>query len=161
MQHSTNVPSTAADGYYKAWTLLNQTEHLIQKVRQRELAQAGISVIESAVLFVLANSDGPVTPAEMSRYLLREMHSVSMLLQRMEAKGLITKAKNLHHKHLIRITLTKKGRIAYERSQKLNHIERVLSSLSKTKLDQLDAALRKLRDTAAKELGINHDIRFP
>ena len=153
--------SASDDGYYKLWVLLQQARDLILKARTRQLTQAGISVIEAATLFVLANADGTVTPAEMSRWLLREIHSTSTLLQRMEEKGLITKTKNLHYKHLIRLTLTEKGWLAYEQTMHRDTIHRILSSLSESERKQLDASLRKLRAVAANHLGIKHEFRYP
>lgn len=149
------------DEYYKLWILLHQVRDLILKARTRELARADISMIEAGALFVLANSSDPMTPAEMSRSLLREIHSTSTLLQRMEEKGLINKTKNLHYKHLIRLTLTKKGRIAYEQTINRETIHRILSSLSGAQIKQLNTSLRKLRAAAAKEAGIKYEIRFP
>lgn len=149
------------DEYYKLWVLLHQARDLILKARTRELSQTDLSFIEASVLFVLTNANATVTPAEMSRWLLREIHSTSMLLQRMADKGLITKTKNLHHKHLIRLTLTEKGRLAYEQTMKRDTVHRLLSCLSESERKQLDASLRKLRAAAANDLGIKHEFRYP
>jgi len=161
MARSIEIPSTAGDHFYRLWVLLNQVMHVAHKAQQRELSPAHVSVIEASVLFVLANAKGPVTPAEMARWTLREGHSTSMLLDRMSVKGLITKTKDLKYKHLIRLALTEKGRMAYKQSQKFDSIKGILSSLSEEERQQLDASLRKLRDAALAELAITNPMPFP
>lgn len=161
MARSTDIPSTAGDSFYKLWFLLDQVTHITQKARQRELAPTKVSVIEARVLFLLANVNGHMTPAEMARYILREGHSTSMLLQRMSEKGLITKTKDLEHRHLIRLALTEKGRTAYNQLQQWNSIKRIMSSLSEEERQQLDASLRKLQAAAFAELRITHRMPYP
>lgn len=143
------------------WALCYQLHQLGFKARSRELAQANLSIIESTVLYILANFRGPLTPAEMSRLLLREPHSTSMLLQRMKRKGLITKTRNLHHKHLIRLNLTNEGRKAQKQTAEANTIHRIMSSLSEGDKKRLMTLLLKLREAAAREVGIKHDIAYP
>ena len=48
-----------------------------------------------------------VTPAEISRRLLRESHSISQILNRMENKGLVRWVKDLERKNLVRLILLK------------------------------------------------------
>jgi len=142
-------------------TLLDQVNSALLRVRERELAPVELSAIESHVLYVLDHAERPTTPAEISRWILRQPHSTSRLLQRMEAKGLIQKSKDLHRGNLVRISMTEKGRDAYNHSLKGNSIEQMMSSLSQEEKQQLDGLLRKVLKSSLEELRIKRDVPFP
>ena len=156
----TNV-ATNRDPDHELWVLLHQTSDVIAKAREDELREFGISEIQAGVLFVVKTAKAPVTPAEVSRWLFREPHTVSGLLNRMEKQGLIRKAKDLERKNLIRVTLTEKGEKAYQRSINLHAIHTILSTLSQKERDSLRAHLEKLRGKGLKELGVKRQLPFP
>jgi len=104
---------------YHLWMLMAQTVDAALKLRERELRQYNISRRESAVLYIIHATDNHVTPATISRYLARQSHSISELLDRMEKKGLVTRAKDLDKKNLVRIVLTEKGEQAYSCSTRI------------------------------------------
>ena len=141
------------DIVYDLWVLLRRTSHVIWKVRERELAQYGIAATQAGVLHIVQAIGRKATPAEISRRLLREPHSVSGLLARMEREGLIRKVKDLNRKNLVRVELTKKGRQAYNQSTKRESIRSIMSSLSDQEQQQLVSYLRTLCARTLKELG--------
>jgi DNA-binding MarR family transcriptional regulator len=141
---------SATDQDYNLWILLAQTRDAILKARQKELDQYGISTSQAAVLFVIQAIGDRATPAEISRWLFREPHSVSTLLSRMEKQGLVRKVKDLDRKNLVRVVITEKGREAYYQSTKRESIRGIMSSLSEEERQQLTSSLRKLRDEALK-----------
>jgi len=100
------------------WIMLDQAHAAIYADREKELRQYNLSTMKSAVLFCINQIGSEVTPAELSRWLLRRSHSVSGLLNRMEKDGLIKKTKDLHRKNLVRVTITEKGKQAYKDSLK-------------------------------------------
>ena len=140
------------DELFNLWWVLRRTSHVIMKSRNKELANCGISTATSAVLFISHTMDSKVTPAEISRQLLREAHSVSGLVARMEKAGLVRKVKDLDRKNMVRVELTEKGREAYARAQKRESIHRIMSVLSEAEREQLMSSLLKLREAALKEL---------
>ena len=95
--------------------LLWQVYHAVFRARQNELRSAGISPIEFAVLFIIKALGASVTPAEMSRYLFREPHTISELLIRMVKKGLVRKVMDSERANRRRILITKAGEEAYEK----------------------------------------------
>ena len=141
----------AADLDYELWVLLHQATDAIAGAREDELRKFGISMMQAEVLFVVKAIRGPATPAEISRWLFREPHTVSGLLNRMEKQGLVKKVKDLEKKNLIRVEITDKGEEGYRRSRELQSIHRILSSLSQEERDNLRASLRTLRDKALEE----------
>lgn len=153
---------SSADQDYKLGVLLHQARDAVFKARDKELRQHGISSpIQAAVLFIVRAIGGEATPAKISRWLLREPHSVSAILNRMEKEGLVRKTKDLEKKNLIRVTLTEKGQKAYDQSRESKCIKRILSSLSKEQQEQLLLLLWTLRNKALEELGMEGKIPFP
>jgi len=139
------------DEEYKLWVLLHQTTDATLRARQKELDEFGISVVEVSVLEIIHLNNA--TPAAISRQIFREPHSVSALLNRMEKKGLLTKAKDLDRKNMVRVSIADKGLEACYKSTR-NSIYRIISSLSAQEQRQLESCLLKLRTKAFKELTV-------
>jgi len=146
---------------FELWVLLRHTVDAMLRARDKELRKTGISRIQSAVLFIVKNMATPATPAAISRRLLREPHSTSELLSRMEKKGLVKKVKDLERRNQVRIVITEKGEEAYHRSRAMEAISRMLSCLSLEERDNLWTYLDKLRDKALDELGAEYMLPFP
>ena len=136
------------DRDYILWVLLCQARDAVFKARNKELSQFDISAVQAAVLFVIKTIEEEATPTGISRWLLRQPHTISTLLTRMEKEGLVTKAKNLGKKREIKITLTEKGEQAYGQSLKRESIREVMSYLSEEERQQLSSSLEKIRDKA-------------
>ena len=153
--------TSSVDQDFRLWVLLHQTRDAIFKAREKELKPYGITTMECGVLFIVEAVGYKATPAEISRWLYREPHSVSVLLSRMEKKGLIKKTKDLERKNLIRISLTEKGKQAHISCTKLKSVHNIVSTLSKEEYRQMASYLGKLRDSALKENGIEEGLPFP
>ncbi len=146
---------------YELWVLLDQTCAAMMRAKENELRPAGISGMQAAVLFIVKTVKGPATPAEISRWLFREPHSVSGLLNRMEKDGLVRKVKDLDRKNLIRVALTEKGEEAYQRSREMKVISEILSCLTRKKKENLRTYLEALRSKAVGEIGVRRQLPFP
>ena len=145
--------SPSVDSNY-LWTMLHQARDAIFKLREKELRKFGISTPKAEILFTIEAIGYRATPTEISRRLLREFHSVSSILSRMEKQGLVKKANDLSRSNLVRVYLTDKGRQVYRAAIKRETIVKILSCLSETEGQQLASSLKKLRDGALKDLGI-------
>ncbi len=133
----------------------------MHKVRARELFRFGITPEEAAVLFVVSRIGDTATPAEISRWILREPHSTSGLLERMRKDGLIDKVKDLDKKNLVRVVITEKGQRALEKSCDRESIYRILSILTLEEHQQLSSLLLRLRESAIRVLGTFEGPLFP
>ena len=138
---------------YDLWVRLRQTAHAIHKAREKELRQSGISIMESAALFIVQAIGRKATLVEISRLLFREPNSVSELVRRMEKNGLVRKVKDLDKRNMIRVVLTEKGEQAYSQASKRASIHRIMSVLSEADRQQFDSYLIKLSKKAITELG--------
>jgi DNA-binding MarR family transcriptional regulator len=154
-----NTPSSDKD--YELSVLLQQTSDAIVRAWDKELSKHGISSVEAAVLFVVQSVGRRAIPMEISRWLFRMPHTVTALLIRMARKGLIRKTKDLDKKNLVRVSLTEKGKQAYDNSISRESIHKILSVLSKEERRQLSSYLVKLRDRALEELRIDYKPPFP
>ena len=62
----------------------------------------------------------------------------------------------MERKNLVRVSMTEKGKQAYEQSTKRKSIHKVMSVLSEQERQQLLASLEKLRNRALKEIRVEH-----
>jgi len=167
------VPSTAVsnrvgenvllstDQDYNLWVLMRQTRDAMMKAREKELEKYGISSIQAAVLFTVKAIGPEATPAEISRRLVREPHSVSGLLSRMEKQGLVKRVKDLPKRNMVRVVVTDKGEAAYEMSTKRITMHETIAVLTEEERRNLWEYLQKLRDKALKLAGIGRELPFP
>jgi DNA-binding MarR family transcriptional regulator len=136
------------------WTMLHQARDAIFRLREKELRKIGISTAIAEVMFTIESIGSEATPTEISRHLLREFHSVSSILSRMEGKGLVKKLNDLKRKNIVRVYFTDKGRQVYNEARKRESILNILSCLSEKDGQQLASSLREIRDEAIRTLGI-------
>ncbi len=153
--------SSSVEEDFILWVLLLQARDMIFKARQKELSQYSISPEEAGILCLVQVLGSKATPTEISRWLLREPHTVSGILSRMQRKGLLTKTKDLDRKNMVRVSLTNKGQQAYYQSTKVESVRKIMSSLSQDERRQLSSGLKTLRDRALKELGIEQKPPLP
>jgi len=128
-----------------AWAEMAATSTILRRAWETELGQIGLTVPQALVLTMVASATEPITPMKLSKLLHREPHTISALLTRMEAQGLVKKERNLERGNWVRVTLTKKGKEAYERQVVARRVRNVTECLSKQELDALNKMNRKLR----------------
>jgi DNA-binding MarR family transcriptional regulator len=149
-----------SDEDHDLWMLLTHTRYAIYRSREKELQRFGVSPEQVGVLFMVQALNNRATPSEISRYILRQPHTVSALIERMVEKGFVKKAHDLDRKNLVRISLTEKGQQVYERSTKRGPIHRIMSVLSEEERTQLRGLLGKLHSQARKEIGLDREKFF-
>ena len=146
---------------YNLWWLIVHMRRAMYKARAKELFQYGITPEEAAVLFIVNAIGRQATPAEISRWLLREPHSTSGLIDRMVKEGLVRKVKDLERKNMVRVAITEKGQQLYNQSTKRESVHRIMSSLAGDECQKMWECLRKLRDKAFEEIGVVRKPPFP
>lgn len=144
-----------ADKDYTLFTFLLQVGDIFVKIRERELLQQNLSATSAQILFLVDAMGKDVTPAKISRMLLREPHSVSGILMRMEKQGLIKRAKNMERKNLIRVTLTPKGKNVLREAMEKEGVKHVISKLTEEQRKQLKQSLATLKEAGMKELNLS------
>lgn len=145
----------SASEIHDLWQLLGRARDSMHKARQRELDQYGITTRQAAVLHFVHDLGGVAKPTEISRWLLRERHSIHELLKRMEKAGLVRNVNDPKRKNGMRVVLTDRGRKAYYQSSKREVISNIMSSLSIEQRDKLRSYLQALLDRSLKEIGMD------
>jgi DNA-binding MarR family transcriptional regulator len=132
------------DEYFAPWVLI---------ARERDYQRFGISNERRVILFISDSNDGRATPVEIARDLFRELHSVTGMLTRMEAAGLISRHKG-SGRSKVEVRLTDEGRDVLRRSGRNEADKRILSTLTKRERERLASCLGKVRSRALEDLGI-------
>ncbi len=146
-----------SDPDHDMWMFLTHTRYAIYRARERELQRYGISPEQIGVLFIVQALQNRATPSEISRFIMRQPHTVSALIDRMQDKGYVKKYHDLDKKNLVRVSITEKGIQVYESSRKRGPIHRIMAVLSEEERSQLRELLKKLQTQARKELGLDAD----
>src|SRR5512137_2181453 len=107
-----------SDEDHDLWMLLTHTRYAIYRSREKELQRYGVSPEQVGVLFIIQALDNRATPSEIARFILRQPHTVSALIERMAEKGFVKKDHDLDKRNLVRVSLTDKGQRVYEYSTK-------------------------------------------
>ncbi len=144
-----NLSHTDED--YNLWLLLIKVSRAMSKARERELRKAGITPEQSGILYIIDNIGKKATLVEISRLTLREPHSVSYLVDRMEKAGLAKRVKDLSRKNMVRVAMTEKGQRAYKQAGRQT-VHQTLSCLSEEERNQLRSYLGRLLDKATEVL---------
>jgi DNA-binding MarR family transcriptional regulator len=147
-----------ADKDYTLFTTLLQVADILIKIRERELLPQNLSATAAEILFLVDAMGENVTPAKITRMMLREPHSTAGILVRMETHGLIKRTKNMERKNQIRVTLTARGEKALKQAMKLEGATGVIARLSEMQQKQLKASLTTLKEAGRKELNLSTKV---
>ena len=149
---------TASIYNFDMWVLLDNAHFAVSRARILELSQYNLTKEQAQVLYILLNSGGSATQTQISDFTMRQHHSVSTLVNRMNKDGLVNKDKDPTGKGF-RIYITKKGRDRY-RKVTGESMEMIFSSLSPDEIQQLTRYLEQLQQTARGLLGIDYKPPF-
>lgn len=128
---------------------LHSTSLLMTKVYKPLLQSLNLTYPQYLAMLVLWETDG-ITVGELSQRLLTDPGSVTPLLKRLEAEGLITRTRSSQDERVVELHVTDKGRALQE--QALNIPACILKATEqqpeqllalKTDLDALRDALKK------------------
>ena len=143
------------------WQLFARTDHILTKLRQKELRQYGVNMNEAVVLLTVLRLKKLATAANISRQLFWEPHTVSEQLKSMEKKGLIRKLRDLDRKNMIRVEATEKGLEAYRQSARRKSTREIMSVLTEDEQLQLWLLLAKIREKGMAKIDSRLVDPFP
>ena len=142
------------------WALIRNISHLMGRARDRELAQYGLTVTQSAILSAVKRLAGTATPGSIAQFLYRESTTISNTLIRMEKQGLVKRTRDPMRRREVRVTLTKSGEAALTDAGERDVINRAMTGLTAGESRALIEAMKPLRDTLLGELGLAADGRI-
>jgi len=141
---------------FNTWALLFQARDAAFRVRGKELSKYGITPEQATVLSIvndLRMLNLKTTPGQVSKHLIREPHSVSKILSRMEKEGLVKKIRGSGVKrNEVNIDLTEKGKEALDRTLERESINKIMSCLTQEESLQFAQTLEKIIIRALTEL---------
>lgn len=128
----------------ETWNRMVTVMIIWERARNLELAKIGINMVQAEVLHRAKTARDPLTPMKLSRIMHRQPHTVSALVHRMEAQGLLTMMKDMKRKNMFRLSVTRKGEDALKRWSTATVVPDALSCLTKTEREALDTITEKL-----------------
>jgi len=134
----------------KTFIKLARANMMLQRAIDLEISRVGLTIPQAGVLYFLHITKEPLTPMKLSRLLHRQPHTVSALVTRMEAQGLVKATKDLERKNWVRLSLTKKGQEAFKRQLGERIAFNATSCLSKKERDTLNEICKKLTARGAE-----------
>ncbi len=144
--------SGSAMSDYELWTALDAAGFAVSRLRELELAQFGITLEQSLILSIIQHCGGSATTKEIEYLTLRQHHSISTLIARMQNVGLVYKEKGPGDKRY-RIYMTEEGGNLFGKVTSVS-IEIALSKLSSSEKLEFAHSLRSLHKKARTLLGI-------
>lgn len=143
---------------FRRWILYAHAYTLYIKRLEREVGGPwGLSVPQILTLYFLNWATDTVTPTALANYLTQEAQSVTSLLQRMEASGLIERRPNPQDQRSIEIVITAQGKEIIEQCSESTFqvVLDFFSPLSEEQQMVFEDMCRELRDYSAPLLGLS------
>ena len=131
---------------------LHFVHRAIFRITEKECRRHGISRQQVAPIFVLAALGGKCTRGQLTRYLFREPHTISELVGRMEARGILRRVDNPDRVNGVIIELSEKGWDVYHKVSDHRSAQHVLSVLTEGEKNEMSRLLSKLWESALEEL---------
>ena len=144
---------TESQSFY-LWALIRNISHLMGRARDRELAQHGLTVTQSAILSAIKRLGDAATPGSIAQFLYRESTTISNTLIRMEKQNLVNRSRDPMRRREVRVTLTKQGERALQSAGARDIINRTMTGLSEETAREMIDTLEPLRDVLLKDLGL-------
>jgi DNA-binding MarR family transcriptional regulator len=121
----------------------------------RYLVKAGITYSQYLVLLTVQSTDPPVPESAISRVVNHNLNSISMIADRMEKLGLISRARSKDDRREVHVALTDLGKQKLADAIKVGVplTDRLCSSFSDEELARMVALVEKLQAGIAAELG--------
>jgi DNA-binding MarR family transcriptional regulator len=125
---------------------LYSTSLLMTKVYKPLLQELGLTYPQYLAMMVLWEGDG-ITVGEISARLLTDPGSVTPLLKRLEAEGLLKRIRSSADERVVQLHLTDKGRALHEQAKAIPSCIVRASQQSVEELSALKEELVTLRDS--------------
>ncbi len=145
--------------FFNLFVLFILTGDTITNAAELELAQYDVTFPQARILYMLDREKRPVTIQELSRWVMRELNSVSTLINRMEADGLVKKIKKPGDKKTY-VALTEKGADLFQNKITSRAQQMIFSALTESERKEFEVYLRKLLNKARNVLGMDFKPPF-
>ncbi|OWJ94406.1 MarR family transcriptional regulator [Pseudomonas sp. A46] len=128
---------------------LYSTSLMMTKVYKPLLQELGLTYPQYLAMMVLWEGDG-ITVGEISSRMLTDPGSLTPLLKRLEAEGLITRTRSAKDERVVELRLTEQGRALHERAKTVPACILAATDLTPEQLGTLRDELVALRGNLDK-----------
>jgi MarR family transcriptional regulator, organic hydroperoxide resistance regulator len=138
------------------WLLIHHTQGLVLRCEENAYyREADISYQQFLVLQRIQLGEGPVKETDISKYLGRNLNSISMIVDRMVKQKLITKVRDRKDRRVVHVKLTPLGKERLEAGIKAGNalIKRMTKTFTPEEIEAAVYLLEKLRVISLEELG--------
>jgi DNA-binding MarR family transcriptional regulator len=129
------------------WVAIQRLHYTMGYMREKALQREGISNEQAFVLATIVNENRKglsVTPAHISKRLLRASSSTAELVDRMAKKGLVEKKRQSEKKNAVNVEITEKGMQVYDKTRDVEYFSDIFADLSEQERKALRLYLSKL-----------------
>lgn len=136
---------------YDAWVSLQQAAIMVERAVDARLKEWNLSGSQAVALSVLL-THGPQRMSDLARYLLQQTQTTTDLVDRLENRGLVQRARDATDRRVVKVeaTPTAEKLVAEIGGADWAVCIDAFGALSQTKLNGLIDAARAVRDRAAK-----------
>ncbi len=145
------------DDALKAWVRLRQASDTVERLLESGLGKDHATLAQIDVLAILSVSKASLTPGEIASYTFRQQHSASAQLTRMQRAGYVKKTRSQKDQRVVKVKMQPKGEdlLKLTSHNGLGKAQSLLKScLSSAEIKQFDRLLKKVRNCALEQLGI-------
>jgi DNA-binding MarR family transcriptional regulator len=141
---------------HAAFLLLHNVLGLLTKLEETTYAsKAGISYQQFLILVTVESSEPPVSQTTIARAIQRNLNSISMIVDRMEKQGLVTRVRSKDDRRETHVSLTELGHEKLARAIEVGipMRERLGSVFTDAELAEWARLMGKLKAQILKETG--------
>ena len=138
---------------------LDFTRDIVFRAVEMELDQYGINTAQAKLLYILAGQKEGMSLNEIANLACREFNTVSILINKLQKRGLVQKAK-IPGDDKAYISLTGEGQKLWLETVTTRSMTLIFDSLSDLERVQLNGIMQKLQHTARELLGLNYKPPF-
>lgn len=120
-----------------------RTFHIIEDAIKKELRRNGIQPIIGAMIAEIYRQGNP-SPTELAKVSRRKPQTITAIVDRMEAKGLVRRVTNERKKNTYRIYLTEKGLSVYQKILMIDVFNQSIETLTEEKRKQFQECLEEI-----------------
>jgi DNA-binding MarR family transcriptional regulator len=141
--------------------ILHQVNNSLNKCEAEVFKKVGLSLPQYMVLEAINYIGNPCTPSEVADFMDRNANNITLLTDRMEKNGLVTRVRDLKDRRAIRLSMTKKGRTAYKRASKPHKklLKEMIPTLDNEEIQELIRLLSKILETTYDLRELDGNIR--
>ena len=146
---------------FMALYILHQVNNSLNKCEAEVFKKVGLSLPQYMVLETIIYIGNPCTPSEVANFSDRNANSITLLIDRMEKRGLVTRVRDLKDRRTVRLSITEKGMAAYKRASKPHKqlLREMIPTLNTEEIQELIRLLNKILETTYNLRELGGDIK--